>query len=115
MPRTGLGGPIVIESIDPRIPPKFPILPLKRLHPGFRNEAWLQSMPPLGQTLEVVVMTMIDDLKGDGDPMVFNTKKGDGGEGKKREGCIPVPLYPVGRVWPSISACQDHADWEWRE
>ena len=26
-----------------------------------------------------------------------------------------VPLYQVGRVWPSKSACQDHGDWEWRE
>ena len=78
------------------IPPKFPILPLKLLHPGFRNEAWLESMPPLGQTLEVVIMTMIDDLKGDGDPMVFNTKNGGGGEGEKKGGVHPSTLVPGG-------------------
>ena len=74
-PCTGLGWPILIQNIDARIPPKLAIPPLKLLHPGFRNEAWLESMPPLGQTLEDVVMTMIDDLKEDSDPMVFNIKK----------------------------------------
>ena len=60
-------------------------------------------------------MTMIDDLNGDGDTMVFNTKEVVVVRGKKREGCIPVPLYQVGRVWPSKLACQDHGDWKWRE
>ena len=35
VPRTSLGGPILIKNIDPRIPPKFPILFLKLLHPIF--------------------------------------------------------------------------------
>ena len=83
---TSLGGPILIKDIDPRIPPKFPILILKLLHPIDRNEASLESMPPLGQILEVVNMTMIEDLKGDGDTMVFNTKKGGGGEGEENGG-----------------------------
>ena len=91
VPGPGLGGPILIENIDSRIPPQFPILPLKLLLLGVRNEAWLEGIPPLGQTLEVVAMTMIEDLKGDGNPMEFNTKKGGGLEGEKREGCIQYP------------------------
>ena len=96
VPRTSLGGPVLIENIDPRIPLEFPILPLKLLHPIFRNEAGLESMPQLGQTLDVVDMTMIDDLKGDGDPMVFNTKKGGGGEGEEKGGVHPSTVVPCG-------------------
>ena len=76
VPCTSLGGPILMKNIDPRIPPKFPILILKFFHPMDKNEASLESKAPLGQILEVVDMRMIDDLNGDGDTMVFNTKKG---------------------------------------
>ena len=90
-----------VPNIDHGIPPKFPIRPLKCLHPGFRNQAWLESMPPLGQILEVVVMTMIDDLKGDGDLMVFNTKKGAGGEAKKKgRGASQYPCTKWGGCVP---------------
>ena len=80
---TSLGGPIIIKDIDPRIPVKFLILILKVLHLMDRNEASLGSMPPLGQILEVLNMTMIDHVNGDADTMVFNTKKG-GGEGEEK-------------------------------
>ena len=96
VPRTSLGGAIRVENVDPRIPLEFPMLPLKLLHPIFGNEAGLESMPPLGQTLDVVDMTMIDALKGDGDPMVFNTKKGGGGEGEEKGGVHPSTLVPCG-------------------
>ena len=104
VPCTSLGGPILIKNIEPRIPPKFPILilNLKLVHPIDRNEARLGSMAPLLEILEVVDTTMIDDVNGDGDTMVFNTKRGVVVRGKKREGCIPVPLYHVRRVWPSF-------------
>ena len=90
VPCTSLGGAILIKNSDPRIPPKFPILILKLLNPIDRNEASLERMPPLGQLLEVVDMTMIDDLNRDGDT--------------KKEGCIRVPLYQLQRVWPYKSA-----------
>ena len=61
-----------------------------------RNEASLESMAPLGQSLEVVDMTMIDDLNGDEDTMVFNTKKGGGGEGEEKGGVHPSTLVPGG-------------------
>ena len=48
VPCTGLGGPILIKNIHPRIPPTFPILILKLVHPIDRNEAGLEGMPPLG-------------------------------------------------------------------
>ena len=41
-------------------------------------------------------MTMIDDRNGDGDTMVFNTKKGGGGEGEKKGGVHPGTLVPGG-------------------
>ena len=56
-------------------------------------------------------MTMIDNLAGDWDSMVLNTKRGDDCEGEEGEGCIPVPLYEAGSVWPSKSACQLGMEW----
>ena len=41
-------------------------------------------------------MTMVGDLKGDGDPMVFNTKKGVGGEGEEKGGVHPSTFVPGG-------------------
>ena len=94
--RVRLGGPILIKNIEPRICPKFPILILKFVHPIDRNEARLESMAPLGQFLEVVDMTMIDDVNGNGDTMVFNTKKGGGVEGEEKGGVHPSTLAPGG-------------------
>ena len=96
VPCTSLGGPILIKNIDPRIPPKFPILILKLVHPSDRIEASLESMAPLLEILEVVGMTMIDDRSGDGDTMVFNTNKGGGGEGEEKGGVHPSTLVPGG-------------------
>ena len=96
VPCTSLGGPILIKNIEPRILPKFPILILKLLHPIDRNEASLESMAPLLEILEVVDMTMIDDVNGDGDTMVCNTKKGGSGEGEEKGGVHPSTLVPGG-------------------
>ena len=96
VPCTSLGGPILIKNVDPRIPPKFPILILKLVHPIDRNEANLESMAPLLEIFEVVDMTMIDDLHGDGDTIVFNTKKGAGGKGELKGGVHPSTLVPGG-------------------
>ena len=96
VPCTSLGGPILIKNIEHRISPKFPILILKLVHPINRNEARLESMAPLLEILEVVNMTMIDDVNGDGDTMVFNTKKGGGGEGEEKGGVQPSTLVPGG-------------------
>ena len=41
-------------------------------------------------------MTMIDVRNGDGDWMVFNTKKGGGGEGEEKGGVHPSTLVPGG-------------------
>ena len=41
-------------------------------------------------------MTMIDDINGDGDTMVFNTKKGGSGEGEEKRGVHPSTLGPGG-------------------
>ena len=57
-----------------------------------RNEASLESMAPLLEILEVVDMTMIDVLNGDGETMVFNTKKGGSGEGEEKGGVHPSTL-----------------------
>ena len=46
VPCTSLGEPILIKNIDTHIPPQFPILILKLLHPIDRNEASLESMAP---------------------------------------------------------------------
>ena len=96
VPCTSLGGPILIKNDEPRICPKFPILILKLVHPIDRNEARLESMAPLLEILEVVDMTMIDDVNGDGGTMVFNTKKGGGGEGEEKGGVHPSTLVPGG-------------------
>ena len=76
VPCTSLGRPILIKNIEPGICPKFPRLILKLVHPIDRNEARLESMAQLGQFLEVVDMTMIDDVNEDRGTMVFNTKNG---------------------------------------
>ena len=41
-------------------------------------------------------MTMIDNVNGDGDTMVFNTKMGGGGEGEEKGGVHPSTLVPGG-------------------
>ena len=41
-------------------------------------------------------MMMIDDVNGEGDTMVFNTKKGGGGEGEEKGGVHPSTLVPGG-------------------
>ena len=55
---------------------------------------WITA--PLLEILEVVDMTMIDDVNGDGDTMVFNTKKGGGGEREEKGGVHPSTLVPGG-------------------
>ena len=96
VPCTSLGWPIFTKGIEPRISPKFPILILKLVHPIDRKEARLESMAPLLEIVQVVDMTMIDDVNGDGDRMVFNTKKGIGGEGEEKGGVHPSKLVPGG-------------------